>query len=229
MLLHGHQITPTLSWGVGGGQGEECYSCCVPDASGFMTSHYFFSSWNWERWGGIELTTTGNIVAMSFILRLAHSQILLPAPPALPPPPAAIDSKESIAEGLECPFSEKNNAWLVSFNERSLWLFQDPQAEHVSLFVLRALQSSLVMAPLCKASLHSWHHLVTFSIQSSFRCQPHLLRRRKVSRGAQDLLTFTWMQLTTKLWSSTDTEGSAFSPSLLLSSPSQAASHGPVF
>lgn len=90
-------------------------------------------------------------------------------PPNPSPPPIASDSKESIAKDLKCPFSEKNNAWIVGFNERSLWLLWASQATYVSLFVLWVWQSSLVIASPYKTPLHSWHHLVTFSILPSFR------------------------------------------------------------
>lgn len=70
------------------------------------------------------LNASRNMVAIPFILGLAHSQSphSCTQPPALPPSPTAIDSKESIAKGLKCPFSETNNAWIVSLM-RSLWVF----------------------------------------------------------------------------------------------------------
>jgi len=48
-------------------------------------------------------------------------------PPLSPSPSMAMYSKEeSIARDLRCPFSERNNAWIVGFDERSLWLLLDP-------------------------------------------------------------------------------------------------------
>jgi len=39
---------------------------------------------------------------------------------------AMYSKEESIARDLRCPFSERNNAWIVGFDERSLWLLLDP-------------------------------------------------------------------------------------------------------
>lgn len=169
---------------------------------------------------------------VTFLDLLTAGSLFPPSPQLFPLFfPIAISSRDSLTQDLKCPFSEKNNAWIVSFNKRSLWLLWAPQTKYVYLFVLIALQRSLVMTPPCKAHLCSMHHSwpSPYCHSETASCHSHFLLRKKISRGAQDLLTYTWMQITTRLCSSNNIERSAFFPSLLMSSSSQAAFHDPGF
>lgn len=118
----------------------------------------------------MQLIATRNRVGMPFCLGLAHSQSphSCTQPPALPPSPTAIDSKESIAKDLKCSFSEMNNAWIVSLMRDPSGCFE-PLKPSTYLYVFSVfIRAAWSWHPHVKL-LCSWHHSVTFSTLALFR------------------------------------------------------------
>lgn len=169
---------------------------------------------------------------MPFILGPAHSQspYSCTQASALPPSPTVIDSKESIVKGLKRPFSETNNAWIVSLMRDPSGCFE-PLKPSTYLYVFSEfIRAAWWWHPHVKL-LCSQHHSVTFSTLSSLiatSCHSQLLLRKTILKGAQDLLT-KYECISPQSFGAVTTLGGFLYPLPSSFSSSQNALHEPVF
>lgn len=150
--------------------------------------------------------------------------------PAHSPQPLPLHSLPFTVGRLEMSIQQDKQCLDCQFNERSLWVFWAPQTKCTSL-------CSQSLSDLLGDGTSMWSSYVHTTTQwptphchhsETTSCHSHLLLRKTIFKGAQDLLTLIWMHPTTKLGTAT-TLGGLFYPLPSSFSSSKKALHEPVF